>query len=170
MRIAEDELGLSPPTDLRVRTGDARGHLRDVPADSADLVVGDAFGGRAVPYHLATREFAADVPACSRDDGIYAQNIIDQPPLRFLWADVATLARCSTTSPSSARRPLRRQRGAATRSSSPATRRSRSTICGPSSPPAAPTTRSAPTPSSTTLTAGADVLTDDYAPVDQLLT
>ena len=44
-----------------------------------------------MPYHLATREFAADVARVLRDDGIYAQNIIDQPPLRFLWADVATL-------------------------------------------------------------------------------
>jgi spermidine synthase len=91
VRIAEQELGVRPSADLRVRTGDARGHLRDVPADSADLVIGDAFGGRAVPYHLATREFAADVARVLRDDGIYAQNIIDQPPLRFLWADVATL-------------------------------------------------------------------------------
>ena len=93
VRIAEDELGLELSDDLRVRTGDARGHLRDVADDSADLVVGDAFGGRAVPYHLATEEFATDVARVLRDDGIYAQNIIDQPPLRFLWADVATLRR-----------------------------------------------------------------------------
>lgn len=91
VRLAEDELGLAPSDHLRVRTGDARGHLRDVPDDSADLVVGDAFGGRAVPYHLATKEFAADIRRVLREDGIYAQNIIDQPPLRFLWADVATL-------------------------------------------------------------------------------
>jgi hypothetical protein len=91
VRIATDELGLVPSDRLRIRTGDARGHLRDVPADSADLVVGDAFGGRAVPYHLATEEFATDIRRVLRDDGIYAQNIIDQPPLRFLWADVATL-------------------------------------------------------------------------------
>ena len=58
VRLAEDELGLETSDRLRVRTGDARGHLRDVADDSADLVVGDAFGGRAVPYHLATREFA----------------------------------------------------------------------------------------------------------------
>jgi hypothetical protein len=91
VRIAEDELGLVLGDGMRVRTGDARGHLRDVAADSADLVVGDAFGGRAVPYHLTTEEFVIDVSRVLRDDGIYAQNIIDQPPLRFLWADVATL-------------------------------------------------------------------------------
>ena len=65
--------------------------LRDVPTGSADLVVGDAFGGRAVPYHLTTREFVEAVRRVLRDDGVYAQNIIDQAPLRFLAADVATL-------------------------------------------------------------------------------
>ena len=89
--IAEDELGLTLGDRLRVRTGDARGHLHDVDTASADLVIGDAFGGRAVPYHLATREFVRDIARVLRDGGIYAQNIIDQPPLRFLWADVATL-------------------------------------------------------------------------------
>jgi hypothetical protein len=91
VRIAERELGLQPTARLRVRTGDARGRLREVPADSADLVVGDAFGGRAVPYHLTTREFAEDVRRVLHTDGLYAQNIIDRPPLRFLAADVATL-------------------------------------------------------------------------------
>jgi spermidine synthase len=91
VRIAEDELGLELDERLRVRTGDARGRLRAVPDEAADLVVGDAFGGRAVPYHLTTREFATDVARVLREGGIYAQNIIDQPPLRFLWADVATL-------------------------------------------------------------------------------
>ena len=72
-------------------TGDARVDLRDVPDDSADLVVGDAFGGRAVPWHLTTTEFVEDVQRVLRDGGIYAQNVIDQPPLDFLHADVATL-------------------------------------------------------------------------------
>ena len=61
------------------------------PTDSADLVVGDAFGGRAVPWHLTTTEFASDIQRVLRDGGIYAQNIIDQPPLDFLRAEVATL-------------------------------------------------------------------------------
>lgn len=93
VRIAEDELGLEQTDRLRVRTGDARGLLRDVADDRADLVIGDAFGGRAVPYHLATREFDEDVARVLRDDGVYVQNIIDRPPLDFLWADVATLRR-----------------------------------------------------------------------------
>ena len=31
--------------------------MRDQPTGSADVVVGDAFGGRAVPWHLATVEW-----------------------------------------------------------------------------------------------------------------
>ena len=91
VRVAERELGLRPTDRLRVLTGDARGRLRDVADDSADLIVGDAFGGRAVPYHLTTREFVEDVRRVLRPDGIYVQNIIDQPPLRFLAADIATV-------------------------------------------------------------------------------
>ena len=49
--------GCSSSPRLRVRTGDARRHVAELPAESADLVIGDAFGGRAVPWHLATREF-----------------------------------------------------------------------------------------------------------------
>ena len=89
--LARDELGLQTSDRLRVRTGDARNHLADVAADSADLVVGDAFGGRAVPYHLATREFLADIARVLRSDGVLAQNIIDGPPLGFLRAEVKTM-------------------------------------------------------------------------------
>ena len=91
VELAEDELGLVTSDRLRVVTGDARVDLRDVADDSADLVVGDAFGGRAVPWHLTTTEFVRDVQRVLRDDGIYAQNVIDQQPLDFLHADVATL-------------------------------------------------------------------------------
>ncbi len=89
--VAEDELGLRLGPTLRTITGDARVNLRDVPDDSADLVVGDAFGGRAVPWHLTTTEFVEDIRRVVRDDGVYAQNVIDQPPLGFLRAEVATL-------------------------------------------------------------------------------
>ncbi|HEX2086839.1 MAG TPA: fused MFS/spermidine synthase, partial [Solirubrobacteraceae bacterium] len=58
---------------------------------SADLVVGDAFGGRAVPWHLTTREFLRDVRRVLRDDGVYAMNVIDGGELRFGRAVAATL-------------------------------------------------------------------------------
>jgi spermidine synthase len=89
--LAEDELGLRIGEDLRVITGDARIEVADLRSDSADLVVGDAFGGRAVPWHLSTREFVTDLDRVLRGGGILAQNIIDLPPLGFLRAELATM-------------------------------------------------------------------------------
>ena len=57
-----------------------------------DLVVGDAFGHLVVPWHLATREMAADIARVLRPDGVYAQNVIDYPPDRFIRAELATVA------------------------------------------------------------------------------
>ena len=106
-----------------------------------------------------------------RDDGIYAQNIIDQPPLRFLWADVATLREVfdhvavigppgrfdgsqggnTIVVASDAPLPLD-----ALRAELAARARRRRGV--------------GPTRELDELVDGAPVLTDDYAPVDQLLT
>ena len=63
--LARQRLGLRTSADLRVTVGDARVKLRDEPTASADLVVGDAFGGRNVPWHLTTAEWVDEVGACS---------------------------------------------------------------------------------------------------------
>ena len=89
--LVRDRLGLRTGPDLRVRVGDARVTLRDEPARSADVVVGDAFGGRAIPWHLATREFVDDVRRVLRPGGVYALNLIDREPLRLARAKAATL-------------------------------------------------------------------------------
>ena len=89
--LVRDELGLRTGPDLRVRVGDARVTLRDEPARSADLLVGDAFGGRSIPWHLATAEFVADIRRVLRPGGIYALNVIDYGDLRLLRAEAATL-------------------------------------------------------------------------------
>ena len=92
VQIAEEELGLVTSPDLQVRTGDARLGIRDLADDSYDLVIGDAFGGVAVPWHLTTEEFTEQVDRVLRPDGIYAVNLIDHPPLDFARAETATLA------------------------------------------------------------------------------
>ena len=91
VELVRERLELRTGPDLRVVTGDARITLRDEGTGSADLVVGDAFGARSVPWHLATVEFARDVRRVLRPDGVYAVNVIDRPPLRLLRAQVATL-------------------------------------------------------------------------------
>ena len=89
--LARRRLGLTTGPDLRVRVGDARVSLRDEPTDRSDLVIGDAFGSLAVPWHLTTREFLTDVDRVLKPQGLYALNLIDHAPLRFARAEVATL-------------------------------------------------------------------------------
>ena len=86
------KLGLVTGPDLRVRVGDARVGLAAQPTAAYDLVVGDAFGYLVVPWHLATREMAQEVARVLRPDGVYAQNVIDYPPDRFIKAELATVA------------------------------------------------------------------------------
>jgi len=90
--LDERELGVRQGPDLTTKVGDARILLGRRAAESADLVIGDAFGHLVVPWHLATREMAAEIRRVVRPTGVYAQNVIDYPPLRFIKAEVATVA------------------------------------------------------------------------------
>ena len=89
--LARDDLGLHTGPDLQVRTGDARLGITALPDDSRDVVIGDAFGGLAVPWHLTTREFLQEIDRVLRPDGVYVLNMIDHPPLAFARAEAATL-------------------------------------------------------------------------------
>ncbi|HVM09359.1 MAG TPA: fused MFS/spermidine synthase [Acidimicrobiales bacterium] len=88
--VVIDEFG-PPPAGTSIRIGDGRTLLRDVASSSVDVVFGDAFGGLAVPWHLTTEEAVSDIARVLSDDGIYAVNVIDYPPLRFARAEAATL-------------------------------------------------------------------------------
>jgi spermidine synthase len=92
VELDKRELGLRTGPTLRVRVGDARVGLAEQESERYDLVVGDAFGHLVVPWHLATREMAADIARVLRPDGVYAQNVIDYPPNRFIRAELATVA------------------------------------------------------------------------------
>jgi len=90
--IAEIELGLTSADALDIRIGDARLTLAELPTNSADLVVGDAFGSEAVPWHLTTTEFVAEVDRIMTADGVYVVNVIDGDDSQFARAKLATLA------------------------------------------------------------------------------
>ncbi len=87
----EAHLDLRRSPDLRIETGDARLTMRDVPSDSADVVVGDAFGALVIPWHLATAEWTDEVKRVLEPDGIYTLNVVDEPPLDLLKAETATV-------------------------------------------------------------------------------
>jgi hypothetical protein len=90
--IAEDELGLERGPWLTTDIGDARLGIRHYDDASFDVAIADAFSGRSVPWHLTTVEFIADVRSTLRPDGAYVMNVIDHPPLAFVRAELATVA------------------------------------------------------------------------------
>ncbi|MEX2587155.1 MAG: fused MFS/spermidine synthase [Actinomycetota bacterium] len=87
-----EQLGLDLGDGLEVTVTDARVGLARESTDSRDLVVGDAFGGLSVPWHLTTRETVEDIQRVLRPGGIYTVNVIDYPPLEFARAEIATIA------------------------------------------------------------------------------
>jgi SAM-dependent methyltransferase len=89
--IAEEHLGLRRGPDLTVEVRDARTAIADLPGDAYDLVVGDAFTGMSVPWHLTTVEVAREVARVLRPGGVYAVNVIDGEPNAFVRAELATL-------------------------------------------------------------------------------
>jgi len=122
-----------------------------------------------VPWHLATKEMAADIARVLKNDGVYAQNVIDYPPDRFIRAEVATVAavfpHVALIAPPAALKgetganfvivasksplPLTSLRDALDLADEPVSLLSDAALAG--------------------FVDGARVLTDDYAPVDQLL-
>ena len=91
VKLSRERLGLRTGPDLGVRTGDARVLIGSFADASNDVVVGNAFGGLAVPWHLTTVGFVSAVRASLRPGGAYVLNLIDYPPLRFARAEIATL-------------------------------------------------------------------------------
>ncbi len=170
--IARDQLGFDAAHEASVAivTGDARLGILDAPEGAFDLVVGDAFGGPSVPWHLTTREFVEEIRARLRPGGVYTLNLIDYPPLGFARGETATLAdvfgHVAVIAPNDF---LQGRNGG------------NFVLVGSDAPidvsaiRAATGLRGATEPAITaadvtTFVADARVLTDDYAPVDQLIT
>ncbi|MFF6815841.1 fused MFS/spermidine synthase [Streptomyces sp. NPDC012403] len=92
VRIDRDQLGPRPEHGIDVRAEDGRLALRRLGTGSRDLVVGDAFGGVSVPWHLTTVEAMTDVRRVLEEDGLYVANLIDHGDLAFARAEAATLS------------------------------------------------------------------------------
>jgi hypothetical protein len=91
VRLDQEQLGVTPGDDLSIVVGDARTSLYDEASGDYDLVIGDAFGHLAVPWHLTTREFVAQIRRVLRPTGVYALNVIDYPPDLLIRAELATI-------------------------------------------------------------------------------
>jgi spermidine synthase len=89
--VAYEWLGLAHDSGIVTHNEDARLFMEREPDEPYDLVMGDAFNDFSVPYHLTTLEFDVRVRAWLADDGLYVVNLIDGPRGEFLRAFVHTL-------------------------------------------------------------------------------
>jgi spermidine synthase len=89
VEIGREELTLTD--EIEVVVDDARISLRDVPTDHADVVIGDAYSGTSVPWHLTTVEFNDEINRVLVPGATYTMNVIDYRDLDFIRAESATL-------------------------------------------------------------------------------
>jgi len=92
-QVAHELLGLPAETRIRSFNHDARWVLMNFPQQGVyDFVFGDAFNDLTIPYHLTTREFSSILRSVMKPDGILVANIIDSfEKGLFLPAYVRTL-------------------------------------------------------------------------------
>jgi spermidine synthase len=167
-QVAQDKLGLSRDSSIVTYNEDARLFMEEDPDQRYDLILGDAFNDFSVPYHLTTREFNERVRAWLADEGLYIVNVIDGPGGDFIRAYVHTL-----------RQTFRHVYLAPTISSWQQASRSTFVIIGTATPldleafePGAYLTRLLMSEGEVDAFLGEGrlvTLTDQYAPVDQML-
>ncbi|WP_162901463.1 fused MFS/spermidine synthase [Breoghania sp. L-A4] len=79
-RLAREKLWFAPGENTHVLERDARVALRAIPeAPRFDVVFGDAFHDIAIPAHLISDEFNALVARRLKDTGFYVLNVVDDP-------------------------------------------------------------------------------------------
>lgn len=91
-RIAYEQMDVVAGPNLVTYNQDARLFLAGTPSTHYDLIFGDAFNNFSVPYHLVTREFNDLVKTWLTDDGLYIVNLLDSPQHDFLRAYALTLS------------------------------------------------------------------------------
>ncbi len=78
-------MGFNNNTDINIITMDARNYIQQMEdklnrgdmINKYDYVLGDAFNNLAVPYHLLTYEFNEKIKKILKDNGVYMLNMID---------------------------------------------------------------------------------------------
>ncbi|MEU9304225.1 fused MFS/spermidine synthase [Streptomyces sp. NPDC048269] len=89
VELVAEYLPLPAGSGVAVHAADARAWLEAAPAESADVVVADVFGGSRVPAQLTSVEYAREAARVLRPGGLYAANLADGAPFGFLRAQLA---------------------------------------------------------------------------------
>lgn len=160
--IARKYLALRPSDRLRIHNEDARRLLQGLPSSVRyDVVLGDTFNDYEVPYQLTTKQFNDLLARHMQTDGLYLLNVIDAVHHDFLRSEIRTL---SETFPYVA---VLRLPG----SWPPPRARATYVLVAAKRAPARPLPLVLPTAEVDAFVSDGHsvLLTDDYAPVDQLL-
>jgi len=77
-RVAQQYLGISENTKIRSFNEDGRWFVMNCKEKGTyDFIFGDAFNDLSIPYHLTTKEFAMQLKALLKPDGVLMANVID---------------------------------------------------------------------------------------------
>ncbi|MFB7654399.1 MULTISPECIES: spermidine synthase [unclassified Streptomyces] len=90
--LVAEHLPLPDGADITAHGAEARVWLAAAPADSADVLVADVFGGSRVPAQLTSVEYAREAARVLRADGVYVANLADGAPFGFLRGQLAGFA------------------------------------------------------------------------------
>jgi spermidine synthase len=90
--LVVEHLPLPEGAGVDLHAADAGEWLETAPADSADVLIADVFGGSRVPAHLTTLGYARAAERVLRADGVYLANLADTAPFAFLRSQLATFA------------------------------------------------------------------------------
>ncbi|MFH9574786.1 spermidine synthase [Streptomyces sp. NPDC017454] len=90
--LVAEHLPLPDGAGVTAHGADARAWLEAAPADSADVLVADVFGGSRVPAHLTSVGYAREAARVLRADGVYVANLADGAPFPFLRGQLAGFA------------------------------------------------------------------------------
>jgi spermidine synthase len=92
LELVAEHLPLPDGAGIALHAADARAWLESAPADCADVLVADVFGGSRVPAHLTSLEYAREAARVLRSDGVYLANLADAAPFAFLRSQFANFA------------------------------------------------------------------------------
>lgn len=94
VELVREHLPLPRDASIRVRYGDARETLANLPAGlrgTVDLVIVDVFAGARTPAHVTSIEFYETIAQFLAPEGVVLANIADGPGLAFARGQAATL-------------------------------------------------------------------------------
>jgi predicted membrane-bound spermidine synthase len=90
--VARAYLGLQPSPRMHIHHEDARQFVDKLSAGKRyDVVLGDSFNDFEVPYQLVTRQFNDMLARHLKPDGLYLMNVIDAEHNDFLRSEIRTL-------------------------------------------------------------------------------